>query len=598
MVLYVPRKVASPLSDWQSYYVNFIRRIWDVLEKDRWLMIASVLTGLVFTVLGIIPPLLVGEMVRGLRDDVSSNTFLGLGLLVGGVYLLRGFARYFYGLFSHIASYRTLHRMMGRVFSHLQTMPPSFLNEQHSGNLVARSVGDVQEIEDFIAHGIPETMLAIVIPVTMSIVLFVLNWKLALIALAPLPIVAAVAYIVRKRTLNHWSAVRKKYANLSATMQDHLAGLPTVQSFTAETASANRLERDSRDYRDNIIHANAWSLVPAGIVEAASGAGLVLLIVSGLWMTGTTPALKIDVAELVVFVMYLGQIFQPFLRLANLTEQLHKSSASAQRVFDLLDTPSSITDAPDAAIPESITHTIHFDDVSFGYRESLPVLQNVSFDIPQGESVAIVGMTGVGKTTICHLLLRFYDVNSGRIQIGDHDIRELPLEFLRSQIAFVSQDVFLFQGTIREILLLGNPTATDDELHAASEAAHCSEFINSFPEGFDTVVGERGVRLSGGQKQRVAIARALLKNAPILVLDEATSAVDAKTESLIRDALERVTVGRTVLIVAHRISTIQSADRIVVLENGSVIETGSFEELTANDGPFAKLSRLQKNVLW
>lgn len=578
--------------------MTFFRRIWEALEKDRRLMIASVVAGLVFTALGIVPPLLVGRMVRGLSEGAESSVFVQLGLAAGAVYLLRGITRYLYGLFSHVASYRTLHRMMGRVFGHMQRMPPAFLNERHSGNLVARSVGDVQEIEDFIAHGIPETMLAIVIPVTMSIVLFVLNWELALIALAPLPLVAAVAYYVKKKTVNFWRTVRKKFAGLSATMQDHLAGLSTVQSFTAEADSAKRLERESRDYRDSIIHANAWSLVPAGIVEAASGAGMVLLIVAGLWMTGASPALDVDIAELIVFVMYLGQIFLPFLRLANLTEQLQKSSASATRVFELLDTPPAIVDAPNATAPAALTCDIEFDAVDFAYTAGVPVLKQLSLRVPEGTSAALVGVTGVGKTTACQLLSRFYDVDAGAVRIGGHDVRELKLEFLRRQIAVVSQDVFLFQGTIRENLLLGNPAATDEELSAAIEAAHCAEFIDSFPLGLETIVGERGVRLSGGQKQRVAIARALLKDAPILVLDEATSAVDAETESLIRDALERVTAGRTVLIVAHRHSTIQAADQIVVLERGTVVETGTYAELAAANGTFARLSRLQENAMW
>eukprot|EP00913_Durusdinium_trenchii_P005662 g5280.t1 len=477
-------------------------------------------------------------------------------------------------------------------------MPPAYLNDRHSGNLVARSVSDVQEVEDFIAHGIPETMLAIVIPITMSVVLFLLNWKLALIALAPLPVVAAVAYFVKKKTVNSWWGVRKKFAGLSATMQDHLAGLSTVQSFTAEASAAKRLERESRDYRDNIIHANAWSLVPAGIVEAASGAGMVLLIVAGLWMSGTAPALDVDIAELIVFVMYLGQIFLPFLRLANLTEQLHKSSASAMRVFELLDTPSTIVDAPDAIAPESMSYEIEYDAVDFSYAEGVPVLRNLSLRVPEGTSAALVGVTGVGKTTACHLLLRFYEADAGEVRIGGHDVRRLKLEFLRKQIALVSQDVFLFQGTIRENLLLGNEQATDDELRAAIEAAHCVEFIDTFPNGLDTVVGERGVRLSGGQKQRVAIARALLKDAPILVLDEATSAVDAETESLIRDALERVTAGRTVLIVAHRQSTIQAADQIALCTNRAAAPRMTFE---ADDRPrFSQTFRMSdhQNLPW
>ena len=564
--------------------MTFFQRIWAALEGDRRLIVASVVLGLTFTGLGIIPPLLVGQMVRALESESAApSLFVTLGLLTAGVYLLRGATRYLYGLCSHVAAYHTLHRMLARVFGHLQTMPPSFLHERHSGNLVARSVGDVEEIEDFIAHGIPESMLAIVIPVTMSVVLFVLNWQLALLALAPLPVVAVVAYVVKQRTRSYWSNVRRKFADLSASMQDHLAGLATVQSFTAEHTSAEKLERESRSYRDAIIHANSWSLLPAGIIEAASGAGLVLLIVAGAWLAGPSAALEVEVADLIVFVMYLGQIFLPFLRLANLTEQLHKSSASAERVFELLDTPPGIVDAPEAKSPSELRCDIAFDDVSFRYRDDVPVLDGLSLQIDEGETAALVGVTGAGKTTVCHLLLRFFEVNSGYIRVGGYDVRKLKLSFLRSQIALVSQDVFLFQGTIRENLLLARPGATDDELHAAAEAAHCLEFIDRFPAGMETVVGERGVRLSGGQKQRVAIARALLKDAPILILDEATSAVDTGTELLIRDALERLTAGRTVLIVAHRQSTIEAADRVFVLRDGRVTEDRSELALAASD---------------
>ncbi|MCH8829253.1 MAG: ABC transporter ATP-binding protein [Planctomycetes bacterium] len=531
-------------------------------------------------------------------DQPSRGGFLLLGGLVAGIYLLRGGTRYLYGLSSHIAAYRTLHRMMGRVFAHLQRQPPSFLHATHSGELVARSVGDVQEIEDFIAHGIPETMLAIVIPLTMSVVLFILNWQLALIALLPLPIAAVLSYLLTRRVRNYWVGVRRRFAGLSATMQDHLSGLPTVQSFTAEKESAAKIERESRQYRDSIIHANRWSLMPAGIVETASGGGLVLLICAGAWMTGADSRLNVDVADLVVFVMYLGQIFTPFLRLANLTEQLQKSAASAERVFELLDTQPEITDSANAAVPATPAFDIVFDRVQFAYGSNPAVLNGASFEIAAGETVAVAGVTGVGKTTLCHLLLRFYDVNAGEIRLGGHDIRQLPLQYLRSQIAFVSQDVFLFQGTIRENLLLGNPAATDDELHAAAEAAHCLEFIESFPDGFETIVGERGVRLSGGQKQRVAIARALLKDAPVLVLDEATSAVDSETEAVIREALGHAFAGRTVLIVAHRLSTIQAADRIVVLDGGRVVETGTYDELTTADSHFARLCRVQENAIW
>ncbi len=573
----------------------FTARIWKSLAGDRRLMAWSIAFGLLFTGLGILPPLLVRQMIRWLEHPESAGSFVLLGLAIAVIYLLRGVARYLYGLMSHIAAYHTLHRLMNRVYRHLQKMSPGYLTRRHSGSLAARTIGDVEAIEDFIAHGIPETMLAIVIPATMSVVLFVLNWKLALIALLPLPVVAIFLYVVKTRTTNFWRTVRKRFADLSGRIQDHITGLPVVQSFTNEKEAAARIEAESAAYRDDIIHANKWSLLPAGIVEVASGAGLVLIVCAGSWMSDSS---SIDVADLVVFLMYLGQIFLPFLRLANLQENLQKAAASADRVFELLDTPPMIVDAPDAIIPEEPRFDVAFDSVGFAYETGQPVLDGVTFSVAAGEKIAVVGVTGAGKTTICHLLARFYDVDSGSIRLGETDIRTLPLNYLRNSVSLVSQDVFLFQETIRENLLLGNPNASDKEIQAAALAANAEEFILSFPDGYDTLVGERGVRLSGGQKQRISIARALLKDAPVLVLDEATSAIDSETESLICEAIERVTEGRNVLIVAHRLSTIMAADRIVVLEHGRVVETGTYEQLAAADGPFSRLCRIPENIPW
>ena len=390
------------------------------------------------------------------------------------------------------------------------------------------------------------------------------------------------------------------FGDLSGRIQDHLSGITVTQSFVRESELAERVYTESRDYRDAIIRANKWSLVPAGVIEAASGAGLVLIVLAGSWMIGTNggkPWIQVDVADLVVLMMYLGQIFLPFLRLANLNENLQKAIASAERVFQLLEIKPSITSPANAVVPEHKNFDVEFDNVDFKYEDDLPVLSAVSFRVNSGETVALVGETGVGKSTICHLMVRFYDVDSGRIRLGEDDIRELPLNYLREHVAFVSQDVFLFQGTIRDNLLLGKPLASDDELHAAADAANIHDFIESLPHGYETLVGERGIRLSGGQKQRVAIARALLKDAPVLILDEATSAVDAETENLIREALKRVTKGRTVLIVAHRISTIMAADRIVVLDQGHVVQVGEYDDLIAESGVFSRLCRVRERWL-
>ena len=572
----------------------FVLRIWNALKGDRHLMAWSVAFGLLFTGLGIIPPLLIREMIRWLARPETAGSFLLLGLMVAAVYVLRGASRYLYGVMSHAAAYRTLHRLINRVYRHLQSMPASFLSRRHTGGLVARTVGDVEAIEDFIAHGIPETMLAVVIPLTMGTVLLAINWRLALVALLPLPVVAVLVYLITTRTHNFWRGVRKRFADVSAMIQDHLSGLAVIQSFVREEELARRVEQLSAKYRDSVIYANRWSLMPAGVIEAASGAGLVLIVWSGGWMTGP---MRVDMADLVVFLMYLGQIFLPFLRLANLNENLQKAAASAERVFELLDTKATIVDAPDATVPDQKRFDVRFDGVHFRYNDELPVLEDVSLAIEEGQTLALVGVTGVGKTTACNLLVRFYDVDAGSVCLGGDDVRTLPLDYLRRNVALVSQDVFLFQGTVRDNLLLGNDRGGEDQMRAAARAANAEPFILSFPLGYDTLVGERGVRLSGGQKQRIAIARALLKDAPVLVLDEATSAVDAETESLIKDAVARLTADRTVLIVAHRLSTIMAADRIVMLDEGRVVQSGTYDELAAARGPFAQLYRLEEDAL-
>ena len=570
--------------------MTFLPQLLRILRESRKLMLGSILCGLAFSAIGLIPPLVIRRLIQLLDkgDLTGSVIFTMVGLLLG-LSLVRGCLRYGYGVFSHIAAYRTLHRLICKTFAHIQNLPPGTRPHRRSGKLMSQAVSDVEMMEDFIAHGIPESLLAIVIPIAMIVVLFVINPILALMVLIPLPLAAYAMYRISSRTNRSWRQVRGYRADLVAEILDREAGNQVVKSFVQEDAQVQQIRAFSARYRDGMVRANFWSLIPPGFVETASGIGYVLVIGCGGYhaMRG-----QLDVADLVVFIVYMAQIFMPLLRLANLNEVLQKAAASAQRVFELLDSPIE-TDAQNVGVPTDIGWDVEFQNVTFGYDPAEPVLNDVNFSAPAGQVVALVGPTGAGKTTVSNLVPRFHDTQGGTVTIGGHDVRALPLRHVRKNVSHVMQDVFLFHTTIWENIRFGYPDATDEQIRQAARAANAEDFILQLPQGYDTVVGERGARLSGGEKQRVSIARALLKDAPILILDEATSSVDAESEAEIQEALSRLIVGRTVIVIAHRLSTIRNADRIVVLQDGHVAETGIHDELMELNGPYARMFSAQ-----
>ena len=570
--------------------MDVLKRLFRFLGPYWRMLTLSVTLLLVSAGVDLLPPLFQRQIIDG---ALSQGQLEQLGLLIGGllgVYALQGLIGFGDNYTRHTLGERFILDLRVRLYAYLQRLSLSFFERTSTGELMSRVTNDVNALEQFVTHGSARTAESLLRLVGATIVLLVLNRRLAMWALLPVPFLVVGLRYFNTKIRPIYRSVRDRLGDINARLQDSLAGMRTVQAFGREEQELARFSRESEGYYHARVRGiRFWSSFFPGIGFVAA---LGMVAVLGIGARMVTQGV-LTVGTLVAFLSYLQSLYGPIRSLVEIDNVFQQAIAAGERIFELLDEEPEITDAPDAVELGPIEGKVAFEDVHFCYPTGDEVLHDVGFTMAPGEVVALVGRSGAGKTSIANLVCRFYDPTHGRILVDGRDLREVKLETLRSQIAVVLQDTFLFNTTVRDNLLYGKPDATEEEMVAATKAAYAHEFVLELPDGYDTELGERGVKLSGGQKQRLALARAILADPRILILDEATSSVDAEAEYLIQQALESVLVGRTALVIAHRLSTIRNADKIIALENGRILEVGDHGELIARDGLYSQLYRRQ-----
>lgn len=573
-----------------------MKMLWKLTKEAaryKGLYVLAILSTLGLTVLNLTAPKLLSAMTGVVEkgvDDAALNTIMLLAVSLLLLYLLRILFRFLSNFLTHKAAWYLVGDLRSRLYDKLQSLDLGFFHDKQTGDLMSRVVNDTRDFELLYAHMIPEMITNIVTFLGVLVILLTVNWKLALITCCPIPLILASGIVFSKKVRPFFQVSQKSMGELNAQLQDSLSGLHEIQSFGQEKYESQRLHEKNFNQVRAMLRALKVSAVFHPSVEFLSSAGTVLVVFFGGILAHQG---QLSVADIVAFVLYLSLFYAPVSSLANLLENLQQSLVGAERVALILDTPSAIQNDADAKDIGEVKGQITFENVSFHYSNNIPVLKNISFDCKPGMMVALVGPTGVGKTTTTQLISRFYDPTEGRILIDGKDIKKVTLESLRHNISPVLQDTFLFNGTISENIGYAKPEATQEEIEAAAKAAKIHDDIMSMPEQYATRVGERGLRLSGGQKQRVAIARAILRQSPIIVLDEATASVDVQTEKQIQGAIKNLSGDRTIVAIAHRLSTIREADMILVIHKGEIAERGTHEELLAHKGLYYKMYQAQ-----
>ncbi len=535
-------------------------------------------------------PLLTRFALSELLPQGKYETFAILMLVLLILYIISAALQFVVSYWGHMLGVRMESDLRRDLFTHLQTLPFSFFDKTRTGHLMSRIISDLFEITELAHHGPEDLFIAIITLSGSFIAMLTMRWELALVLLLMIPFIVWLSISSRSAMSKSSKSVKVNTAAINADLENAISGVRVAKAFTNEDYEIEKFERGNRHYREaKKGFYRAMARFSSGMDLMTALLNLTVIAVGAYFIVNG----KMNLTDMLTFTLYVNVFLTPIRKLVAFFEQYTNGMAGFERFIELMQVESDIIDKADALDIVQVKGHIRFEEVSFSYNEAQQVLNNINLDIPAGQRIAVVGPSGGGKTTLCQLIPRFYEVTDGRILIDNHDIRDLTIKSLRRQIGIVQQDVFLFAATIRDNIRYGRVDATDEEIVAAAKKAAVHDFIMSLPDAYDTLVGERGTTLSGGQKQRISIARLFLKNPPILILDEATSALDTATENLIQSSFEELAQGRTALIIAHRLSTIKNADRIIYVDEQGIREAGSHESLLAEGGYYAKLYQAQ-----
>ncbi|MEN0003306.1 MAG: ABC transporter ATP-binding protein [Bacteroidota bacterium] len=585
-----------------------MRRLFAYLKAYQKNLVLNTTYSIVNKVLDLMPPFLTAWIIDSVSGNIPAWIPAWTGLtepwpivifLIILTALIFGGESFFEWLFKRgfmRLAQKVQHDLRMLAYKQLQGKELAYFEEQRTGNLMSMLNDDINQLERFLNNIFNEIVQLITLVLVAGWSLCAVSLELGLVGMIPIPFIILGSLYYQKMIAPYYKTVREGVGALSSRLENNISGIQVIKSFTAEQYEMGRVNEVSAQYRDANYKAIRWSSIYVPLIRMLITVGFALTLLIGAYWVLFEPG-RFTVGNLAFFAMMTQRLLWPVTRLGVVFDEYERARAAARRIFGLIDSPPAIMQAKQpTSLPKEVGH-IQFDQVDFAYQAGQPILSGLDFTIKKGQTIGIAGPTGGGKTTLIKLLLRFYDVQKGNIRIEGIDLRDIALQQLRKHIALVSQEVYIFHGTIRENIAYGLGEMTLDAIQSAAKKAQLASFIESLPDQYDTIVGERGIKLSGGQRQRLSIARAILKDAPILILDEATSAVDTETERAIQESLEELTTGRTAIIIAHRLSTIRNADKILVLKDGTVFEQGTHETLVEQRGIYAELWKIQTGTI-